>query len=24
VDLIDFAEMAANWLVCAPGLCDCD
>lgn len=24
VDFIDFAEMAANWLECAPGLCNCD
>jgi len=24
VDFIDFAEMAVNWLGCAPGLCDCD
>jgi len=24
VDFVDFAEMAANWLACAPGLCDCD
>jgi len=24
VDFIDFAEMAENWLKCAPGLCDCN
>ncbi|RKY23968.1 MAG: hypothetical protein DRP62_04865, partial [Planctomycetota bacterium] len=24
VDFKDFAELAANWLACAPGLCDCD
>jgi hypothetical protein len=24
VDFKDFAEFAANWLACAPGLCDCN
>jgi len=24
VNFIDFAELAANWLECVPGLCDCD